>query len=41
VTLELDIRPWWEDRAGLIDMLRDNLETARKHLAAGAERAEV
>jgi sugar phosphate isomerase/epimerase len=41
VTLELDVRPWWEDRAGLIDMLRDNLVTARKHLAAGAERAEA
>jgi sugar phosphate isomerase/epimerase len=41
VTLELDVRHWWEDRAGLIDMLRDNLETARKHLAAGAERAEA
>jgi sugar phosphate isomerase/epimerase len=41
VTLELDIRPWWEDRAGLVGMLRDNLETARKHLAAGAERAEA
>lgn len=41
VTLELDIRPWWEDRAGLVGMLRDNLQTARKHLAAGAERAGV
>jgi sugar phosphate isomerase/epimerase len=41
VTLELDVRHWWEDRAGLIDMLRDNLDTARKHLAAGAERAEA
>jgi len=41
VTLELDVRPWTEDRAGLIAVLRDNVETARKHLAAGAERAEA
>ena len=40
VTLELDVRPWSEDRASLIDVLHDNVETARKHLAAGAERAQ-
>jgi len=37
VTLEIDVRPWSEDRVGLIDMLRQNAEVARKHLAAGAE----
>jgi len=36
VTLELDVRSWAEDRSALLEFLRDNLATARKHLAAGA-----
>ncbi len=38
VTLELDIRQWADDRVALLDVLRDNLEAARQHLAAGAGR---
>jgi sugar phosphate isomerase/epimerase len=39
VTLELDVRPWADDRATLVDLLRENLDIARLHLAAGAEQA--
>jgi sugar phosphate isomerase/epimerase len=39
VTLELDVRPWADDRPALLEVLRENLDIARLHLAAGAERA--
>jgi sugar phosphate isomerase/epimerase len=39
VTLELDVRPWADDRAALLGVLRDSAATARKHLAAGARPA--
>jgi sugar phosphate isomerase/epimerase len=39
VTLELDVRTWADDRPALLDVLRENLGIARKHLAAGAGRA--
>jgi sugar phosphate isomerase/epimerase len=39
VTLELDVRTWADDRPALLDVLRENLDIARLHLAAGAERA--
>jgi sugar phosphate isomerase/epimerase len=39
VTLELDVRTWADDRSALLDVLRENLDIARLHLAAGAERA--
>jgi hypothetical protein len=33
------VRPWADDRATLVDLLRENLDIARLHLAAGAEQA--
>jgi sugar phosphate isomerase/epimerase len=39
VTLELDVRTWADDRAGLLEVLRENLDVARLHLAAGHDRA--
>jgi sugar phosphate isomerase/epimerase len=39
VTLELDVRPWVEDRAALLEVLQTNLGIARDHLATGARRA--
>jgi sugar phosphate isomerase/epimerase len=39
VTLELDVRTWADDRPALLDVLRESLDIARLHLAAGAERA--
>jgi sugar phosphate isomerase/epimerase len=36
VTLELDVRPWAEDRTALLEFLRHNVATAREHLANGA-----
>jgi sugar phosphate isomerase/epimerase len=41
VTLELDVRTWADDRPALLEVLRENLATARSHLAAGAERAHA
>jgi sugar phosphate isomerase/epimerase len=39
VTLELDVRTWADDRPALLEVLRENLDTARLHLATGAHRA--
>jgi sugar phosphate isomerase/epimerase len=39
VTLELDVRAWADDRPALLDVLRENLDIARLHLAAGDDRA--
>jgi len=39
VTLELDVRTWADDRPALLDVLRENLDIARLHLAAGDHRA--
>jgi sugar phosphate isomerase/epimerase len=39
VTLELDVRTWADDRPALLEVLRENLDSARLHLATGAERA--
>ncbi len=39
VTLELDVRSWADDRTAVLDLLRENLELARSHLAAGARGA--
>ncbi|HET6748855.1 MAG TPA: sugar phosphate isomerase/epimerase family protein [Actinomycetes bacterium] len=39
VTLELDVRTWADDRPALLEVLRENLDIARLHLAAGDERA--
>ncbi|HYY77721.1 MAG TPA: sugar phosphate isomerase/epimerase [Actinomycetes bacterium] len=36
ITLELDVRPWADDRAALLRVLTDSVATARRHLAAGA-----
>ena len=36
VTLELDVRPFAEDRIALLEFLRHNVEIARKYLADGA-----
>jgi sugar phosphate isomerase/epimerase len=38
VTLELDVRTWADDRPALLDVLRENLDIARLHLAAGEHR---
>jgi len=38
VTLELDVRPWADDRVALIESLRENVAMARANLGAGAER---
>jgi sugar phosphate isomerase/epimerase len=38
VTLELDVRTWADDRPALLDVLRENLAIARRHLSTGAER---
>jgi sugar phosphate isomerase/epimerase len=40
VTLELNLRSLFEDRKRLVAVLRENVELARAHLAAGARRAE-
>jgi sugar phosphate isomerase/epimerase len=39
VTLELDVRTWADDRPALLEVLRENLDIARLHLAAGDDRA--
>ena len=39
VTLELDVRPWAEDRTALLEFLRHNVDIARKYLADGARTA--
>jgi sugar phosphate isomerase/epimerase len=39
VTLELDVRPLAENRMALLGFLRENLATARRHLAAGNKTA--
>ena len=39
VTLELDVRTWADDRPALLEVLRENLDIARLHLAAGEHRA--
>jgi sugar phosphate isomerase/epimerase len=39
VTLELDVRAWADDRPALLEVLRENLDIARLHLAAGDHRA--
>jgi sugar phosphate isomerase/epimerase len=39
VTLELDIRPWADDRPALLEFLRSNVEAARRHLTAGIPHA--
>jgi sugar phosphate isomerase/epimerase len=39
VTLELDVRTWADDRPALLDVLRENLDIARLHLATGDHRA--
>jgi sugar phosphate isomerase/epimerase len=39
VTLELDVRTWADDRPALLEVLRENLDMARLHLATGAHRA--
>jgi sugar phosphate isomerase/epimerase len=36
VTLELDVRTWADDRPALLEVLRENLDIARTHLAKGA-----
>jgi sugar phosphate isomerase/epimerase len=41
VTLELDVRTWADDRPALLDVLRENLDIARTHLAKGAARAQT
>jgi sugar phosphate isomerase/epimerase len=41
VTLELDVRTWADDRPALLEVLRENLEIARGHLARGAQRAHA
>jgi sugar phosphate isomerase/epimerase len=38
VSLELDVRPYADDRLALIEFLRENLAVARQHLDAGAKR---
>jgi sugar phosphate isomerase/epimerase len=40
VTLELNLRSLHEDRRRLVEVLRENVELARSHLAQGARRAE-
>jgi sugar phosphate isomerase/epimerase len=39
VTLELDVRPWADDRLALLEFLRSNVETARRYLTAGLAHA--
>jgi sugar phosphate isomerase/epimerase len=39
VTLELDVRPWADDRLALLEFLRANVEVARRHLQAAAPHA--
>jgi sugar phosphate isomerase/epimerase len=39
VTLELDVRTWADDRPALLEVLRENLDIARLHLAAGDHRS--
>jgi sugar phosphate isomerase/epimerase len=41
VTLELDVRTWADDRPALLEVLRENLDIARTHLAKGAARAHA
>jgi sugar phosphate isomerase/epimerase len=41
VTLELDVRTWADDRPALLEVLRENLDIARTHLAKGAARAHT
>jgi sugar phosphate isomerase/epimerase len=36
VTLELDVRPWAEDRGALLEFLRANVAAARRYLADGS-----
>jgi sugar phosphate isomerase/epimerase len=40
ITLELDVRPWADDRLGLLEFLRANLEAARRYLEAGVAPAD-
>jgi sugar phosphate isomerase/epimerase len=40
VTLELNLRSLHEDRRRLVEVLRENVELARSHLAHGARRAQ-
>jgi sugar phosphate isomerase/epimerase len=35
ITLELDVRPWADDRLGLLEFLRANVQAARRYLEAG------
>jgi sugar phosphate isomerase/epimerase len=39
VTLELDIRPWADDRLALLEFLRSNVEAARHHLTSSVVHA--
>jgi sugar phosphate isomerase/epimerase len=39
ITLELDVRPWADDRPALLEFLRSNVEAARRYLEAGAASA--
>ena len=41
VTLELDVRTWADDRRALLEVLRENVDIARTHLAKGATRAHA
>jgi sugar phosphate isomerase/epimerase len=41
VTLELDVRTWADDRPALLEVLRENVDIARTHLAKGATRAHA
>ncbi len=41
VTLELDVRTWADDRPALLEVLRENLDIARTHLAKGAARSHA
>jgi len=40
ITLELDVRPWADDRLALLEFLRSNVETARRYLEAGVAPTE-
>jgi sugar phosphate isomerase/epimerase len=39
VTLELDVRPWADDRLALLEFLRDNVAAAREYMADGSRTA--